>query len=332
MARSLILLFSIVLIIGLLWGALVILLMAQGLMRPRRMSAARALVRLHRLTPGDLGLEYEEKTFIVRDESNGQTLSIAAWWLPHPTAGNRCAILIHGYSDAKVGGIAWAPLFRSLGYNVLAVDLRAHGESEGKYTTAGFYERHDISQVIDQLRASHPSDTRQILLFGASLGAAVTAATAEIRDDLQAVILESPYATFRNAAFHQGDRLGTPGPFFQESAVRLAQFLAHADFDAVSPIKTIRNIRCPVLLIQSGDDPFLSEADLEAVRAAVELHDVAHNTICNGRVCWHLPGCHHIVGMTQNPAEYRKKIEEFLSQIPQQPLDAQTGLAAQKLQ
>ena len=300
--------------VGIALCAFMIFAMARMLLVPERMNDGRALLFLQRLTPADIGLEYEPLNFQVIDELTQTKLKIAAWWIPAPESRGKTAILLHGYSDAKVGAIAWAPLLQSLGFNILAVDLRAHGESGGKYTTAGFYERHDISQVIDQLEATRPGETRLILLFGISLGAAIAAATAEIRDDLYAVILESPFANFRNAAFSQGDRLGTPGPFFQKSSFCLAQYLTHADFDAVAPTKTIPNIRCPVMVIQSGDDPFLSQTDLDAVRSAVESRD---STICSTGLCWRLEGCHHVVGLARDPIEYRKKIEEFLSQSPQ---------------
>ena len=56
-------------------------------------------------------------------------------------------------------------------FNILAIDLRAHGESGGAHSSAGFWERHDVNQVIDQPKSARPAETRQILLFGISLGA-----------------------------------------------------------------------------------------------------------------------------------------------------------------
>jgi hypothetical protein len=288
-----------------------IAIMARMLLRPKRMSDARALVLLHCLSPADLGLEFENISYQVIDEQSGGKLKIAGWWIPNVQARGRCAVILHGYSDAKVGGIAWAPLLRSFGFNILAIDLRAHGESGGLNMTAGFWERHDLNQVLDQTKIARPGETRQILLFGVSMGAAVAAATAAMRDDLWAVILESPFASFRRASAKHGDNLGTPGPFFQERAFRLAKWMAEADFDAVNPVDTIPKIRCPVMVIQSGDDPFLAEADRAAVRRAVESRDSSRGP----SVCWELPGVHHVVGLRQDPGEYRRRIEEFFSQV-----------------
>jgi uncharacterized protein len=312
------------LILGLVMAAIaiilcvmMILIMAQMLLRPRRMTDGRATVLLHRISPADLGMEFESLSFTVIDECKNEKLNIAGWWIPTPESRGRCAVILHGYSDAKVGGIAWAPLLRSLGFNILAIDLRAHGESGGAYSTAGFWDRFDVNQVIDQIKAARPVETGQILLFGVSLGAATAAATAVLRDDLQAVILEGPFATFHSAASLQGDRLGTPGPFFQDNAYRLAKWLAKADFDAVRPVDTIPKIPCPILVIQSGDDPFLTDADHAAVRQAVESRDAK----LGPSLCWELPSVHHVVGMQFNPVEYRRRIEDFLAGVLQNKVE-----------
>jgi uncharacterized protein len=296
--------------VALIWSEIIILLMAHALLRPKRMTDARALVKLRRLTPGDLGLEFEEISFDIRDLSRGEKLKIAAWWLPHAAGGDRCAVLIHGYSDAKVGAIAWAPLLASLGFHILALDLRAHGQSGGIYCTAGFWERSDLNQVIDLLKAGHPQQTRQTILFGISLGAAVAAAAAVDRDDLSAVILESPYAEYSHATSHQSERLGLPGPLFQRAALKAAQKIARCDFSAVSPIKMIPKIPCPLMVISSGDDPFVPPVDLAAIKMSVQSRGDRDGP----SVYWGIDQVHHVLGMAHDPHEYTRKISEFLSQ------------------
>src|SRR5689334_17501428 len=89
----------------LLLCGLLVVMMARTLLRPTRMTDARATWRLKRLSPRDLGLEFEETSFVVRDERTAGQLKIAAWWIPCPSA-MRTILLIHGYADAKVGAIA----------------------------------------------------------------------------------------------------------------------------------------------------------------------------------------------------------------------------------
>jgi len=317
--HGLLILAAVALVVGILWSALVVILMAYVLLRPRRMSDARGILELGRLCPSDLGLEYEETVFAVVDEDTGKKLRIAAWWIPNPRAAGRCAVLVHGYSDSKIGAIAWAPLLHSLGWAILAPDMRAHGESGGKFCTAGFWERHDLRQVIDRLKISRPSQTRQLILFGISTGAAICAATAAGREDLAvrdlavrdlaAVVLECPYADFRNSATFRAVRLGMPGPWFQDAALRLSQWLARCDFSAVRPVEMIGRIACPLLVIEAGEDQFVSEADRRAIQGAVAARPPQHGP----SVYWELPGAHHVLGLAANPAEYRRRIEQFLT-------------------
>src|SRR5688572_18236130 len=131
--------------VGLLLCAAIVILLARSLVTPPRMTDGKATWVLQRLSPGDLGLIFEDVSFELRDAATAAPLRIAAWWIPHPAAGGRCVVFLHGYADAKVGSIAWAPTWHALGWNVLTLDLRAHGESDGRYCTGGFFERHDVN-------------------------------------------------------------------------------------------------------------------------------------------------------------------------------------------
>src|SRR5437868_12774319 len=98
--------------------AVIVYMMARMLLRPPRMNDARASFVLKRLSPSDLGMSYESLSFVVRDEHSGSRLRLAGWWIPAPSRDtDKCVVLIHGYGDAKVGAIAWAPLWHSLGYH-----------------------------------------------------------------------------------------------------------------------------------------------------------------------------------------------------------------------
>src|SRR5687768_3132067 len=96
-------------VIGALASAGAVWVMARSLVRPSRMTDARALYLPKRLTPSDVGLAFEDARFTVRDARTGASLSLAAWWIPHRDAAGRCAVILHDYADAKVGAVAWAP-------------------------------------------------------------------------------------------------------------------------------------------------------------------------------------------------------------------------------
>jgi len=299
-------LIPLMLLVAIIVIAVTLLLTAHAILRPPRMTDGKAIYVLKRLAPMDLGMHFELASFKVRDERTGQPLELAAWWIPHPAGGDKTVILIHGYADAKVGSIAWGPTWQQLGYQIMAIDLRAHGESAGKFATAGYFERHDLDQVISQLRAQHPQQTRQVVLFGISLGAAVALATAELRDHLDAVVLESPYATFANAVRADAKLLELPLPGFLPLAVRIAQWLSGADFNQVDPLRAIPSVKCPIMVIQSGDDALVSQEDAKAIESALSRHAGVSEH-------WLVSQATHLQALAVDPAAYGSHLRDFLT-------------------
>src|SRR5687767_8944459 len=103
-------LLAVLLAVGALLCAAAVAVSARSLLRPPRMTDGKALYLLRRLSPEDVGLRYEQTSFMVRDATTGERLKLAAWWIPAaspPAAddGDRCVVLLHGYADAKVGAI-----------------------------------------------------------------------------------------------------------------------------------------------------------------------------------------------------------------------------------
>jgi uncharacterized protein len=302
-----VMLITLVLLCGLL-----VVLMARTLLRPVRMTDARANWILKRLSPMDLSLEFELSDFSVRDERTGGKIRIAGWWIQSAGA-TRTMLLLHGYADAKVGGIAWAPTLHSLGWNILAIDLRAHGESGGVHSTAGYFERHDVAQVINEIRAARPRETRELAIFGVSLGAAVALATAVMRDDIAAIILESPFGDYRRAITAHGRMRGLPEGILRDLAVSLAEWISRADFNTVRPEVLVKDVACPLMLIHSGDDPFILNEDAHAMDAAVKSRANPKD------VRWSVPAS-HVLGLALGPDEYQRRLAEFLDAATSAPL------------
>jgi pimeloyl-ACP methyl ester carboxylesterase len=294
--------------VGALLAVVTVQAMAILLLRPQRMTDGRAAWRLKRITPGDLRMRYSTVPFTVRDEATGKPLKLAAWWLPCPNPSDQCAVLIHGYGDAKVGAIAWAPTLSALGYHILALDMRAHGESEGAYCTAGYFERHDVSQVIDQLKQQRPEETRKIILFGISLGAAVVAATAVLRSDLAAVVMECPYPDYELAAASHAEVLGAPGMGLGKLAFARAQRIAGADFEAVRPVDLIPRVPCPLMVIRSESDVFIDDAHAAMVEDATKARTASMGLT----VYWNAENAHHVAALYEDPEGYKAKLKGFL--------------------
>jgi hypothetical protein len=304
---------AIVLLCALLLLALIMVaLMSTMMLRPPRMVGGRALGILGRLSPADLNLAYQSLTFEVADAArHGAPLRMAAWWIPCPgsPATDQCVLLMHGYADSKIGAIAWAPLWHQLGFHVLAVDSRAHGESGGRYCTAGFFERHDFNALIDQLRARLPRQTQNLVLFGISMGAAIALATAQSRStDIRAVVIDSPYADFARACFNHARLVNLPSPTLQKLALNLGQWRAGADLNQVRPVDMIPNLPCPLLVIQSAHDPLVPPVDAREIQSATQALRAK-----DGISEYWLADADHILAVRDLTTEYAARVSAFLS-------------------
>ncbi len=300
----------ILLLCGGLAVVLAAMLMARLLLRPPRMNDGKAVYVLQRLSPADLGLAYESLTFDVPDAANpGAQLRLAAWWIPATTAGpsERTVVLLHGYADAKVGAIAWAPLLMSMNVNLVAIDLRAHGESEGEMTTAGFFERYDVDAAINQLKVRFPRQTQRLYLYGLSLGGAIAIATADVRDDIAGVVMDSTFADYAEALYVHSRLLGSPGWPVVPLAAKLAAWRAGVDFAAVRPVDLVARSRCPVLVIQGTTDPITDRDTIARYTTATTSSAGSQHLI--------LKGVGHLAGFRDASEVYGEAVRSMVTAV-----------------
>ena len=296
-------------------AAAVVYLMARALVRPPRMTDSKALHVLGRLTPADVELLWQATRFTVTDLPTGRRLTLAAWWMPAARASARTVVLVHGYADAKVGALAWAPAWHGLGFNILAVDLRAHGDSDGTLCTGGYAERHDLVQVVNELVARRQAETGTLLLFGASMGAAAVAGAAcdpSAAATVHGVVLDSPFADFRSAAAAHWDRLGLPAGRIARLALWAAEAMTGARFGDARPADLVRRAGCPVLVLAAGEDPYVSPAEAAELEAAVRDRPQGVGPSLYRR----FEGVGHLMAVVADREAYRAALHRFVASVP----------------
>jgi uncharacterized protein len=285
-------------------------LLALLLLMPPRMTDGKAVYLLARLSPADLGLAFQPLSFRVLDSAAARPLMLAAWWIPASAPSSRCVVLLHGRADAKVGAIAWAPMLHNLGWNILVPDMRAHGESEGRFSTAGCHERHDVDQVINQLLAQFPQQTRPIALVGLSMGAGIALAVAGIRTDIAALVLDSPFCSYAQATWEHMKLMAFDIRPLHRAAIAIAGRLAGCRFDDLVPARLLAEVPAPALIIDGADDPLIPPAGRAQLQQAQETR--------RGRGWvtqhWSAPGASHLQAYLCHPQEYERRIAGFLKE------------------
>lgn len=194
-------------------------------------------------------------------------------------------VYLHGIADNRTSAAGIARRFTDRGFNVIAYDSRAHGESDGDACTYGFFEKQDLHAVLDTIKR------QSIVLIGTSLGAAVALQEAAGDRRVSAVAAPETFSDLRTIASERAPFFFTQGLIRQ--AFLLAEAQAHFDVDAVSPRDAAAHITVPVLLIHGAAETETSPDHSRRAFAAMNgrgrlmiVPGAAHNESLRSDAVW----------------------------------------------
>ncbi len=142
-------------------------------------------------TPDDVGLAYEDVFFTTSDG-----LRLHAWFVPGTT--DITLLWFHGNGGNISHRTDDLAMFRHrLGMNLMIIDYRGYGRSDGKPSEQGTYR--DARAALRYLEGMPGVSPERIVYFGRSLGAAVAVELAVDRPPL-ALVLVSPFASIGDMA------------------------------------------------------------------------------------------------------------------------------------
>ena len=220
-----------------------------------------------------------------------------------PLDTTRTVIICHGVTENKINSMKFARMFERLGFNSIVYDHRRHGESGGKTTSFGFYEKMDLRAIIQAVRER--IGRRALLgIHGESMGAATMILTAgTYPEEADFYIADCPFSDFTAQVFHI---LKTTTPLRTPKVIRIANiFLKIRDgytTSLVSPKQVIAQVAQPMLFIHSLEDDFILPSMTE------ELYD--HK---NGAKSIKLfPKGAHARSFNENQEEYEATVRRFL--------------------
>lgn len=210
-------------------------------------------------------------------------------------------VIVHGLGDSLESYVDRADGLHRRGHTVLLVDLRAHGASEGRYTTLGAREREDVRAAMAALRTAGRAKAG-LVLMGHSMGSVAVLRAAVGAPDLRAVIVEAPYDNYRHNVAHHARLLYRMPAWLPIIPITIAFSEWRAGFraDEVDAVAASAAFAAPLLGIADGADPRMPE---EMVRRVVEAHP-------GPRRLWVAPGAEH-VGAVLHP-DYWRVVLSFL--------------------
>ncbi len=172
---------------------------------------------------------------------------------------NPIELMFHGYRGSAerdlCGGIQRC---FSLGRNVLIVDQRAHGRSDGNIITFGLFEARDCLSWIELIRKEF-GENKEIILCGISMGAATVmqACGEKLPENVIGVLADCGYTSAREIISSVVEKMHLPSqllyPLIRLGAIIFGGF----DPDKANPEAALKNCRLPIMFIHGEADDFV---------------------------------------------------------------------------
>ncbi len=167
-------------------------------------------------------------------------------------------IQFHGYRSTAVrdfcGGFLLA---KRMGRNVLVVDQRAHGKSEGKTICFGIKEKYDC---LDWIKYSiNRFGDIPIMLTGVSMGAATVlmASELELPENVKCIVADCPYSSPYEIIAYQCKEMGIPSKIGMPFVCLGARIFGNLKLSGEGAEKAVKNTKVPILLVHGDADDFV---------------------------------------------------------------------------
>lgn len=193
--------------------------------------------------PGRLDGDWHPRGLPVEDvwltASDG--VKLHAWWIPAEGA-KSTFLAFHGNASNIANRAPVYEFLHNAHANVLALEYRGYGRSEGRPSETGFYG--DAETAYEYLVNTKGIGGKTIISFGQSLGTAVAAHLAAHRQ-VAGLALEAPFPSASRVArrvfwFFPGLSLVVRGQFDTEvwlKEIRTPVLIVHCDQDPVIPFQ-----------------------------------------------------------------------------------------------
>ena len=180
-------------------------------------------------TPRSIGLEYDEVTLTTADK-----VRLHAWYVP--VKQSRATVLyMHGNASNISHCLDSIAMLHAMQLNTFIFDYRGFGQSEGIPNEAGTYL--DADAAWDFLRTQKNLSSKQVIVYGRSLGGAIATYIAD-KNPPCLLILESTFTSVPDLGSERYPWLPV-------------RWLAKIKYDS---LQRISHIKAPLLVMHSPQD------------------------------------------------------------------------------
>lgn len=227
----------------------------------------------------------------------------------------KTVIMVSGRTEGLRYAYYFAKPYGEMGYNVLTIDQRAHGESDGKYNTVGFEEYKDLLAWAEYLYEHHHSHS--IVLHGICIGAAssIFALTNEkCPDYIKGMVAEGMFPNFWESFRNHMIELKKPMcglPFINAWMKLLTGYSMK-----YGPADVIHRLNKPLLMLHGKEDLYSLPEEAEKMYGKCGTE--------KKRIVWFERGRHSQLRFT-DAARYDGAVKAFLSEVIEEKQTAVIG-------
>ncbi len=227
-------------------------------------------------------------------------VTLAGWLFTPQKCNDAVVLLLHGVGDSRTGMLGYARFLLASGFGVLAADSRGHGTSGGDVVTYGVKETADIHVWSEFVLRREPF--RRLYGLGVSMGAANLLQALRGEPGFQAVVAESPFATFEEICYdrlRQHSRLPRAALWpLVNLAFGYTRLRYGVDLRCASPLDAVRQTQVPTLLIHGSRDTNIPP------RHSAMLHRANPGAT----TVWMVEGASHVAVLGKCPEEYARRV------------------------
>ncbi len=219
---------------------------------------------------------------------------------------DKCAFILSGRTEALSYGYYFARPYSDCGYNILVVDPRAHGKSDGIYNTMGFEESKDDIAWVNYI--TERFNLKTVIFHGICIGAAggILALTSENAPSVvKGIVCEGMFANFYES--FKNHLIERKKPVFIMMDLINGQAKKHTGYSMkYGPINCIDKLDRPLLMLHSKEDMYSTPPFAE------KLYEKAGSQ--DKKLVWFEKGRHSMLRITDTE-RYDLEVKEFANKI-----------------
>jgi len=250
--------------------------------------------------------EYEHQNFFI--ESSKNKYNVEAIHIKTPLESNNVVILVHGIRGNYFDLMPVAFRYLKDGYNVIMYNQRQSGQTGGKNSTFGLYEKFDLEEVATVVRRMYRDG--KVGVHGFSMGAATAIMQSELNEQNSLVdfyILDAPFHTMASVvemSIRNEQTTKIPPGFVAFSGDAYLRLRNRVSYKDIAPLSVIHHSTCPILLIHGEKDIVTCSDGSRQLFAAI-----SHNK----RRLEIFPEGGHCTNHTEYEDDYFERVHRFIA-------------------